>query len=232
MKGILLWTSLLIVLIGTGCTHHSRLRADSLYLDSIETADSVLVLEPPMRKGAFNYDSIIDSVFYLPLSTNDTVLISNISDIKIWKNTIFIADYKLSKIFSFDFSGNIIGCIDACGDGPEEYRRINGFDIDRRNDLLYLLDGDLGKIHVYDTSLHLCQIIKLPVSCVDHIALCGDDKVYLERGFREYDDDNSKTPNLILYNLQTNRVEYACFYFENSAGIYYRNQDPVAFSYS
>ena len=184
MRKSLLWISLLIILMVVSCNRYPKLNTTSFYVDSIPVGDSLLVLEPPMQKGAFNYDSIIDNVSYLPLSTNDTVLISTISDIKIWKNIIYIADYKLGKIFSFDSDGNIIGYIDAIGEGPEQYKRICGFDIDKKNDLLYLLDGDLGKIHVYDTSLNFCRIIKLPVSCVDHLVLYDDNRFYLERGLR------------------------------------------------
>lgn len=232
MRKSLLWISLLIILMVVSCNRYPKLNTTSFYVDSIPVGDSLLVLEPPMQKGAFNYDSIIDNVSYLPLSTNDTVLISTISDIKIWKNIIYIADYKLGKIFSFDSDGNIIGYIDAIGEGPEQYKRICGFDIDKKNDLLYLLDGDLGKIHVYDTSLNFCRIIKLPVSCVDHLVLYDDNRFYLERGLREHDDNDDKTPNLIFYNFETNQIEGSYFYYKNSSDIFYRNQDPIAFSYS
>ena len=232
MKKKTLWIGLLAIWMTIGCNRHSMSDSASLYVDSISVADSLLVLEPPMRKGAFSYDSIIDDIFYLPLSTNDTILISTISDIKIWKDIIFIADYKLGNIFSFDAKGNIIGRIDAIGEGPEQYKRLCGFDINRKNGLLYLLDGDLGKVHVYDASLHFCKIIQLPISCVDHLALYDDNKFFLERGFREYDDKEDKTPNLILYNFKTNQVEGSYFYFKNSSDIFYRNQGPVAFSYS
>lgn len=232
MQKNILWISLCAIFLIISCKRPSHLNSTFFYVYSIPTADSLLVLKPPMTKGAFSYDSIIDSVFYLPLSTNDTILISTISDVKIWRDTIFIADYKLGKIFSFDSEGNIIGCIDAVGGGPKQYKRICGFDIDRKNGLLYLLDGDFGKVHVYDTSLHLSKIIQLPITCVDHIALYDENRFYLERGFRENDDKDDKTPNLILYNFELNQIEDAHFYFKNGSEILFRNQDPIAFSYS
>ena len=228
----ILWISLLAILMIVSCNRQQKVYSTSFYVDSITVADSLLVLEPPMRKGAISFDSIVDEVSYLPLSTNDTVLISTISDIKICKNRIYIADYKLSKLFSFDSEGKFIGCIDAVGEGPEEYKRICGFDVDEKNDLLYLLDGDLGKIHVYDTSLNFCKIIQLPITFVDHLALYDEHRCYLERGLRGYDENEDKTPNLIFYNFETNQIEHAHFYFKNSSYISYMNQDPVAFSFS
>ena len=77
MRHNILWISLLAVLMIVSCNRHQKVHSTSFYVDSITVADSLLVLEPPMRKGAISFDSIVDEVSYLPLSTNDTVLSSS-----------------------------------------------------------------------------------------------------------------------------------------------------------
>lgn len=197
--------------------------------DNIISPDSIIRLSPPMRKGELSFDSIVETVKYLPLFTNDTVLISNINDIKSADDILYIADYKRGRIFAFDYDGKYRGKIDALGEGPEQYKRICSFDIDPKKKLLYILDGDLGKVHVYDSSLQLRDVIKLPYKFVDHIALHNGNKLFLEFGFREYSKQDKTSPNLALYNMESKEAESLFFYFENKK-VHYRNQASIAFS--
>ena len=202
----------------------------SLYTDSIASAGNLLELHPPMRQGAINFEAIVDSVSYLPLFTNDSILIAGISDIKALGDTLFIADYRLGKIFAFNLEGQCIGSISARGEGPEDYKRLCGFDVDARNRLLYLLDGDRGKVHVYTPSLDLREVIKLPCSFVDHLALLPSGKLLLELGFRDYDPEDKVSPNLVLYDMETEQVDSTFFHYARKTGINFRPQAPIAFS--
>lgn len=56
--------------------------------------------------------------------TNDSVLISRISDIKATEERLFVADYKESKLFIFDRMGNFLGLIDHIG---RDQNNINDF---------------------------------------------------------------------------------------------------------
>ena len=223
------WLIILMSLFLMNCSNLPESGEVFVYTNNIVDSDSIVHLAPPMRKGALNFDSIVDVVKFLPLSTSDTVLISSINSIKSLDRVLYIADYERGRIFAFDCYGKYIGKIDARGDGPEQYKRICGFDIDYKRKMLYILDGDLGKVHVYDSCLRLQDIIKLPYRFADHIALYGEDKLFIELGFREYDQKSKTSPNLILYNLRNKTVESFFFYFE-SGKIRYRNQEPITFS--
>lgn len=223
------WLIMLLPLFLVNCNDLPKSGEVFVHTDNIIDSDSIVRLAPPMRKGALSFDSIVEVVKYLPLSTSDTVLISSIDAIKTLNETLYIADYKRGRIFAFDYDGKYLGRIDARGEGPEQYKRICSFDVDPQRKKLYLLDGDLGKVHVYDSNLQLQNIIKLPYRFADHIALFGEDKLFIEMGFREYDKSSKTSPNLVLYNLENKDVESFFFYFE-SGKIRYRNQEPIAFS--
>ena len=225
-------TCIFIILMGliTGCGGNQSSFPKKLYTDADVVSDSLLKLCPPMKKGAFSFDSIVESVSYLPLATNDTFLISGINDIKRMGDTLFIADYHAGKVFAFDTRGNALGLISAVGEGPEEYKRICGFDVDETSGLLYLLDGDLGKVHVYDRHLKLHDIVPLPYKFVDHLSLCGGGKLFLEMGFREYADAGENSPNMAVYDLAQKKVAATFFHFNAQAGVHYRYQNAVAFS--
>ncbi len=229
MKYRLLLFVLLISYL-SACKKGEYIGQVSLYTDSIVASNNLLELNPPMRKGSVNFRCIVDSISYLPLFTNDSILIANISDVKVLNDTLFIADYQLGKIFAFNFKGKCIGTISAKGEGPEQYKRLCGFDIDAHNHLLYLLDGDLGEVHIYTSAFDLCDIIKLPYSFVDHISLYQSNKLFLELGFRDYNPKDKISPNLILYNLEEKQVDSTFFHYKHTIDINYRMQDPISFS--
>lgn len=230
MKKTFIYIFILLIGMITGCSGNKSSFPKKLYTDVEVVSDSLLKLFPPMKKGAFSFDSIVESVTYLPLSTNDTFLISSVNDVKRMNDTLFIADYHAGKIFAFDAKGNALGVISEIGEGPEEYKRICGFDVDETSGLLYLLDGDLGKVHVYDRHLKLHDIIQLPYRFVDHLSLCKGDKLYLEMGFRDYDDAEKNSPNMVLYDLTQQEVTATFFHFDTQSGVHYRYQNAVAFS--
>lgn len=220
---------LILILLGVTSCNTTQNNGD-VFVQSgnIVDSDSLLRIVPPMEKGYLSFDSIVESVKYVPLATSDSVLISSISDVKVLDNIFYVADFRKGRIFAFNNSGDYAGKIDALGEGPDQYKRISSFDIDKKNKLLYLLDSDLGKVHVYDKSLHLNGVIKLPYKFVDHISLYNEHTFFLEFGFREY-SKNDTSPNLVLYDFKNEKVVAAYFYYRNGA-VHYRNQSPVAFS--
>lgn len=226
-KGYVLIVVILVCF--TNCNKRPQSGEVFVKTNDIVTSDSLMQLSPPMREGALSFDSIIEVVQYLPLSTKDTVLISRIDDIKMLEEVYYIADYKKGRIFAFDCNGNCVGKIDDFGEGPKQYKRICSFDIDKKNKLLYLLDGDLGKVYVYNSSLQLCNLIKLPYSFVDHLAFYNESELFLELGFREYGKRDKTSPNLVLYNFKEKCTVSTFLYFEKGK-IHYRNQNPIAFS--
>jgi len=218
-----------IILTIVGCRSNNDDRSFVFTSQNIVTSDSLLTFTPPMKRGYLSFDSIVRSVRYLPLKTNDSTLIGRIDDIKILNDTIFIADYKTSQILAYNMKGDDIGLIHAVGAGPKEYKRICGFDIDSKNRLIYLLDGDLGRIHVYNTLLEFQRVIQLPYLFVDHLSLFGENMFFLDFGFREYRKDSSESPNLVLYDFEKEKTVSEFFEFENDK-MRYRIQDHIAFS--
>ena len=229
MKKICFLFVILLLSLIYGCRGKSDNKDVTLYADSISISDSLMMLTPPMRNGAFNYDSIVEGISYLPLETNDSVLLSRIDDIKYFNGTIFIADYQHGKIFSFDEKGCFKGKIEDRGEGPKQYKRLCSFDIDSEDEKMYLLDGDLGNVHVYNFKMELIEVIGLPVTFVDHLAFY-DNKLFLELGFREYRENDEVAPNLLLYDLDKKLIKADYFHFHTDLKIHFKMQDPVTFS--
>ena len=82
-------------------------------------------------------DSVIKSIHFLPLESNDTCLITRVEDIKLNDSLIFIDDNRY-RILVFDMSGKFLYQIGNRGQGPEEYLEIRDFLI--HQDTIEILD--------------------------------------------------------------------------------------------
>jgi len=94
--------------------------------------------------------SVVDSISYLPLETNDKSMFSNVDKMIIRDDRIYIGDYSSSVVVVFDMEGNHLLTIDKRGRGPGEYIRLSAFTVDDR--YMYLMDNDSGMVRKYDLS--------------------------------------------------------------------------------
>lgn len=191
--------------------------------------DSLNALKLPLVKGGMHFDNIIDSVWYVPLSTiSDSSLIHRINEIKFFENNIYIADYKQNCLFKFSGDGSFIKRLKQKGEGPLDYKRLSSFEIDTVNRKICLLDGDLGRILMYNLSFEHDSTFKLPINNVDHISLYKDKYMFLELGFRHF-EKSGISPNLVLYDIERNRIVKDFFRFKNE-DIRYHTRNDFAFS--
>lgn len=96
----------------------------------------------------FDINSII-SYNFISLETNDNCLISNIKQIKIIDNKIYINNDG-NNLLVFDMSGKFITQIGNKGNGPGEYRLISNFHIDKKKGIFYIADGGQARIISYN----------------------------------------------------------------------------------
>ena len=104
-----------------------------------------------IKKLVFNEDvnpNIFNTLTYkfIPLETNDSCLFSEIREIKIVDNKIYIIDDKRSKLLVFDISGKFITQIGNLGNGPGEYVAPSNFNIDKEKQIITIADVGLSKL--------------------------------------------------------------------------------------
>lgn len=83
--------------------------------------------------------SIVDSIYYVRLETNNECLIKNIKQISIVSDRIFILD-NYERLFVFSIKGKYLNQIGNIGKGPGEYLKISSFSIDFVNKIVFVLD--------------------------------------------------------------------------------------------
>ena len=86
-----------------------------------------------------SFFDIFSKATIIPLETNDSSLIRNITKIIPFNNKFYILDYIKAEILFFDESGRYLSKIRDKGDGPNQYVNISDFDIDRSRNILICL---------------------------------------------------------------------------------------------
>ena len=117
--------------------------------------------------GSYNILNLSDfasSVFYIPLETNESVLISSVIRKIIYENEkiliLDITSQNKHNCYLFDNNGKFLRKIGRWGQGPNDYLQINNVSI--FENLIYLMDRQ--KILIYDMNGNLIENISLQSS--------------------------------------------------------------------
>jgi hypothetical protein len=109
-----------------------------------------------------SFFDIFSKATIIPLETNDSSLIRNITKIIPFNNKFYILDYIKAEILFFDESGRYLSKIRDKGDGPNQYVNISDFDIDRSRNILICLSPVNNTMYEYDLSGNFLRKYKLP----------------------------------------------------------------------
>jgi hypothetical protein len=94
---------------------------------------------------------LVEDITFIKLENSPNNEISVISNIYITEDLIFVGDRNYQGIFVFSFpEGKFIRKIDAFGRGPQEYSRMNDFNINKSKMFVEVLDSNLKKIFRYN----------------------------------------------------------------------------------
>jgi len=138
------------------------------------------------------------SIFYkggktIMLETSESCLIGEVTKIRVSDQFIFILDARIAKsLYVFDKDGRFIRQIGNLGNGPGEYNTPSDFTIDRKNNVVYILNSYPNRINKYDaTTGRFIQAINLEKGVESYnIEYAGDGKLYADAYFSNHSDEN------------------------------------------
>lgn len=84
---------------------------------------------------------VIESARYLQLETNDSCLISYVSQLFCTSKEIIIFDMHSQNVFVFDYNGRFLRKIQKQGQGPGEYAMIMSIAVDEASDEIQIVDS-------------------------------------------------------------------------------------------
>lgn len=121
-------------------------------------------------------DGVLTLRDIIVLDDNENALISSIKEVVTSDSTLFILDIR-NKVFAYNLDGSYKYTIDAKGNGPGEYRRIDDIAWNQKTHQLTLLDRD--RVLIYDDCGDFVGDVALNGSFLEIVSL--DDNYILSR---------------------------------------------------
>lgn len=87
---------------------------------------------------------------FIPLETNDSCLVSTVSDMVFDSSRLYLIDGKSNLVFAFSLSGEFISQVGDVGSGPSEYQYPVNLHIDKTKQELIVADANTPKLVYYD----------------------------------------------------------------------------------
>lgn len=110
------------------------------------------------------------SVRFIPLETNEDILIKHIEDVFQRGDTLLVRHWE--RLSAFDMNGKYLYDIGSKGPGPEEFTNIKFVRI--HNDLIYVLES-ANRIKAYDWKGKFIKKITLPSKAYDVLTVPGNE---------------------------------------------------------
>ena len=179
----------------------------------ILNTDTVIDFTFKKNKLGNFYDSIINKIDFIPLETTNESLIGHISKIIMMDSLILISDnYKTNQLLLFDNQGQFIRKISNRGRGGEEYLDLADIAVDKLNKIIYILDGDQGKLLLFNYNGLYIRSIKLPFDYALNCNLQNDSIMIFDNGLRNNAPIiDEKYYNLIVYNIKQDKISNVFF---------------------
>ncbi len=144
--------------------------------------------------------SLMEDVSYIQLKGADTFFLSDTKKILEIDNKLIIHDKNKEVLVAYDLEGNFLGHVGGKGVGPEEYRKVNDFDIHpQRNSIIIFSRGDLGFLE-FDHNLNFVQKVRLDIWAMQMSILeSGNLAFYV--GFTKGSN------NIFIFDIEGNKIE-------------------------
>lgn len=154
---------LFFALILFGCNSTAeKMTTGPAYPISIKLFDDGQILSLDLSKATFRIKAapwladrtvccseLFDSLWYVPLETNDKCLIGSISKVLFTEEEFIVVDRKTQRILRFSANGDFLNQIGDIGRGPREYVLIGDIECHGKGDKGHLYIGTFDKLLHY-----------------------------------------------------------------------------------
>ena len=137
-----------------------------------------LTLSVDLNQSPLHYNDVFSNAEVIPLETTDSSLIVYPFEAIEYKENLYIYDLHLAKTCVFDQKGKFIRQIGRKGQGPGEYSWLQSISIDKKNDVLHLIEP-IGKFHDFALDGKLIATRRYPNGSVYHSMHHLDDHIVL-----------------------------------------------------
>lgn len=141
---------------------------------------------------------------YILLKSKDDMILGRIDKAMIHLGRIYLMDKRLKSLVVYDDNGYSITKVGQFGQGPKEYINISDFDVDD-NGNVYILDGRLNKVLLYNSSFECVDERKLPFDA-DVLAILDQDTIMY--GLSSWNSRKAKGSKIALVNKNNDVINH------------------------
>jgi hypothetical protein len=169
----------------------------------------VFNLQNTNRPKVLNLSEMISDINVVRLETSDDILLGENAYYLVSRN--FIVAIDMDKILLFSSNGNFIKALAKSGKGPDEFFKVDAFDLDGKNDILYINHrGDSKNIISFDLKKGE-RINRIPTSVdnlISQIAVINDTVLaIMPRMNKEYNLYYLSTSGRIINSIAPPKVK-------------------------
>ncbi|WP_420385835.1 6-bladed beta-propeller [Roseivirga sp.] len=135
-------------------------------------------IDPGSNTRPLQLSSISDSLEYIHLQSGNYSFIGSIAHVEEFNGKYYVHDKDQDAIVIFDRKGKYIDRVQRIGDGPGEYRKIDFFDLNKKNSSLEIYDVRKGKVFTYDLYGNFVSSIRVTLICRDFITTPDGDYLF------------------------------------------------------
>ncbi len=159
-----------------------------------------ILIDPEAFEKYLDLSEILnDSIEIVPLETTEKCLISEITQIELYKDKIYMSDNGNAKVFVYTTTGHFLYSIGRQGTGPGEYSYLGNFTF--KEDSILIQDLYRNKYVVYD--LYGNSYREIPYNVYHNEIVSFDNIGYLISNYGESSYGNF---NLFKFNFRTSNV--------------------------
>lgn len=137
----------------------------------------------------------------------------NKAEVSFANNKIILMDSRMRALAAYDSTGHFISMIGSRGQGPMEYINLADFDMDSEGNI-YVIDGTLDKLLVFDNSLKVVSEFKLSFEADVLYAINRDSILY---GLSSWNKGDGSGDKIALVHNEQGILR---------SGVKYNNFDP------
>ena len=180
MKIQLIGYILLLLPVLISC--HAKNKADTEIV-KIEPDSSINIdIDHLKTEPQIYFSSVFKGMKLIPLETNEKCLIGNVSQIMVYKDTLYVLDTFTAKaLFLFDLDGKFIQKIGAVGKGAGEFIMPSMFAINEKNNEINILDHGQRKVIVFSSKGAYVHEFKLKANYGSSQIAIQNEHIYLEQ---------------------------------------------------
>ncbi|WP_320990251.1 6-bladed beta-propeller [Bacteroides sp.] len=198
----ILWLSVLFI----GCSPSSETRPKD-----------IIEINVPLHQedNIIKLSTIIDSIDYVPLATDNEYLIGNVDKLIVTDDSFYIIDKDISfSIYCFNKKGKFIRKIGNRGASDKEYVSIT--DVNIYNEKIYIWDSSSRKLLIYKSNGDFIRSISSDYAA-ESIAILNDSQVAFYGDYKHnYKfEDKGRYPNLLTLDLDNRKIDTDLFYEES-----------------